>query len=283
MSTPATDREKNDERETMSATAVAVGKPLSPDRSGLDPNRSVRHAGVIAGIGLLVMAVLGGFANFVALEGLVTQGDAARTARDIMASEGVFRLGIASFFLMIVLDMVVAWALYRVFSPVSARISMLATWFRLVYAGVFLVAIGELVGALRLLGNQGYLTVFNADQLQAQALLRIQAFTDIWNAGLVLFGIHLLVIAYLAYRSGYVPRPLGVLIGIAGFGYAFDSFAAALSPGDSIEISGFSFIGEFLLAVWLVIWGRRITLSEPVHSEEAVGKTTAIEPVPARA
>jgi hypothetical protein len=265
----------------MSATVVAVRKPDSPVRPRLGANRTVRQAGLIAGIALLVMAALGGFANFVALEGLVTQGDAARTARDIMASEGVFRLGIASFFLIIVLDMVVAWALYRVFSPVSARISMLAAWFRLVYAGVFLVAIGELVGALRLLGNQGYLTVFNADQLHAQALLRIEAFTDIWNAGFVLFGIHLLVIAYLAYRSGYVPKLLGLLIGIAGFGYVFDSFAAALSRGDSIEISGFSFIGEFLLALWLVIWGRRITLSDPVDSEDPVGKT-AIEPVPAR-
>lgn len=242
----------------------------SPVRE-LDANRSVRQAGIIAGIGILLLSALSGFGNFVAVEGLVAQGDAARTARDIMASEGMFRFGILSLFLVVALDVVVAWALFRVFSPVSTSISMLAAIFRLVYAGVFMVAISELVGALRLLGNEEYLAAFNADQLHAQALLRIEAFTDIWDAGLILFGLHLLVIAYLAYRSGYVPKLLGVLLGIAGFGYAFDSFGAVLFQGVSTEISVFTFIGEFLLALWLVIWGRRITLSESVRHEDPVG------------
>lgn len=241
----------------MSANPVAVPKHASPAQPTSDTSRSVREAGLIAGIGLLVMTVLAIFGNFVALEGLVTQGDAARTAKDIIGSESVFRLGIASLFLVIVLDVVIAWALYRVFSPVNARLSMLAAWFRLAYAGVFMVAISELVGALRLLGNQEYLAVFNADQLHAQALLRIETFTDIWQAGLILFGLHLLVLAYVAYRSGYVPKLLGALVGIAGFGYLFDSFAATLSKGDSIEISVVTGFGEFALAIWLVIWGRR--------------------------
>ena len=163
---------------------------------------------------------------------------------------------------MVALDVVVAWALYRVFSPVSEGISMLAAWFRIAYAGVFMVAISQLVGVLRLLGTDDYLAVFGARQLHAEALLRINTFTDIWNAGLVLFGLHLLVIAYLAYRSGYVPRLLGVLLAIAGLGYMFDSFGAVLSRGSSPDVSAFTFIGEFLLALWLVGWGGRITLGE---------------------
>jgi hypothetical protein len=230
-------------------------------RPGQHANRSVRNASITAGVGLLLMSALAGFGNLVALEGLVTQGNAAQTAEDIMASEAMFRIGIGSLFLVVTLDVVVAWALFRVFRPVNAGISMLAAWFRLVYAGVFMVAISELVGALRLLDHEEYLSVFNADQLHAQALLRIGAFTDIWDAGLILFGLHLLVIGYLAYRSGYVPRILGVLLGIAGFGYGFDSLNAMLSQGPATRISTFTFVGEFLLALWLVIWGRRITLS----------------------
>jgi hypothetical protein len=227
----------------------------------LQADRSVRSSSINAGAGLLLMSALAGFGDLVALEGLVTQGNAAQTAEDIMASEGMFRLGIASLFLAVILDVVVAWALFGVFRPVNAGISMLAAWLRLVYAGVFMVAISELVGALRLLDHEEYLGVFNADQLHAQALLRIGAFTDIWDAGLILFGLHLLVIGYLAYRSGYVPKILGVLLGIAGFGYGFDSLNAVLSQGPSTRISTFTFVGEFLLALWLVMWGRRITLS----------------------
>lgn len=222
-------------------------------------NRSIRHASITAGVGLLLMSVLAGFGNFVPLEGLVTPGNAAQTAQDITASEGLFRFGIVSLSVVIALDVVVAWALYRVFSPVSQSISMLAAAFRLVFAGVFMVAVGQLLGVLRLLSSEDYLSVFSADQLHAQALLGVNAFGDLWAVGLGLFGLHLLVIGYLAHQSGYVPRFLGVLLAIAGLGYVIDSVGGVLSQGSWTDVSSFTFIGEFLLALWLVIWGRRLT------------------------
>ena len=227
-----------------------------------DPDRSIRDASLVAGVGLLLMSGLAGFGYFAAVEGLVTPGDAARTARDVAASEGLFRLGIVSLLAVIALDVVVAWGLYRVFSPVSRGLSLLAAWLRIVFAGVFTVAVSQLMGVPRLLSGDDYLAAFGAEQLQAQALLRVEAFTDIWDAGLFLFGLHLLVIGYLAYRSGYVPRLLGVLLAVAGFGYAFDSLVAVLSPNPPVEVATFTFVGEFLLALWLVIRGRRLTSGE---------------------
>jgi hypothetical protein len=227
----------------------------------LDETRSIRTASLIAGVGLLVMSALAGFGYRVAIAGLVTQGDAARTAKDIMGSEGLFRFGILSLFVVVGLDVVVAWALRHVFSSVDKGISTLAAWLRIAYAGVFAVAISRLVGVFGLLNNHNDRAGFGTTHLRTLALQRINAFTDIWDAGLVLFGLHLVVIAYLAYRSGYVPKPLAVLIAIAGIGYLFDSFAALLSRGASPDVSSVTFIGEFLLALWLVIWGRRITVS----------------------
>ncbi|MGH3447736.1 MAG: DUF4386 domain-containing protein [Nocardioidaceae bacterium] len=231
-------------------------------RTRLNTNWSIRSASITAGVGLLLMSALAGFGTFVAVEGLVTQGNAAQTAEDIVASEGLFRLGIASLFLVIALDVAVAWALYRVFSPVSKAISLLAAWFRVVYAGVFMVAISQLVGVLRLLGGDHYLAAFGADQLHTQALLRINAFHSMWDAGMFLFGLHLIVIGYLAYRSGYVPRLLGVLLAVAGMGYLVDSLTPLLLPGIWSDVTSVTFIGEFLLALWLVIRGRRLTLNE---------------------
>jgi hypothetical protein len=207
---------------------------------------------------MLLMSVLAGFGNFVALKGLVATGDAARTATNIMDSEALFRLGIVSLFLVIALDVVVAWGLYRVFSPVSTSLSMLAAAFRLVFAAVFLAAVGRLLGVLRLLGNDQYLSVFGPDQLHAQALLGINAFNDLWMVGLGLFGLHLILLGYLAYRSGYAPRLLGVLIAVAGLGYLVDSFGVVLSQGSWTAVGSFTFLGEFLLALWLVIRGRHL-------------------------
>ena len=235
---------------------------------------SVRYASITAGVGLLLMSVLAGVGNFVGVAGLVTQGDAATTAKDITESEGLFRFGILSLLVVIALDVVIAVALYFVFSPVSNSISMLAAALRLVYAAVFMVAIGQLLGVLRVLSTDGYLSVFSSDQLQAQALLGITAFTDLWHAGLLLFGLHLLVIGYLAYRSGYVPKLLGVLLAIAGLGYMIDAFGAVLSQGTWTDVSAFTFLGEFLLAVWLVIWGRRITFDEGERTPKGPAELT---------
>jgi uncharacterized protein DUF4386 len=233
---------------------------LPPALRGSGADRSIRHAGVTAGFGILLIAVLATFGKFVAVDGLVTSGDAARTAADILASEGLFRLGVAALSVVVALDVVVAWALYRVFSPVSTGISLLAAWFRLVYAGVLLVAVSHLIEVLRLLGDDQYLAAFNPDQLQAQALSGIHSFGEVFGVGLLLFGLHLLVVGCLAYRSGYVPKFLGVVLAVAGLGYVVDSFGAILFRGSWTDVSSFTFIGEFLLALWLVVRGRRLPL-----------------------
>jgi hypothetical protein len=208
-----------------------------------DANRSIRQASTIAGVGLLLMSVLSAFGYLVAVKGLVVPGNAVRTAKNITDHEGLFRFGSLSLYLVAALDVVVAWALYRVFKPVSEALSTLAAWLRVAYAGVFIGAISQLLGVLR---------------LPTQGLRHINTFTNIWDAGLVLFGMNLLVLAHLAYRSGYVPRLLGILLAIAGLGYMFDTVVRALVRGSSSDVSAMTGIGEFVFALWLVIRGRRI-------------------------
>ena len=240
-----------------SAMTIASLGQQSTNRARLLPvverevqESSVRRASITAGAGLLLMSVLSGFGYLVAVKGLTTPGNATRTAEKIAAHKDLFRFGIVSLFLVAALDVVVAWALYRVFTPVNEAVSKLAAVLRTVYAGIFVIAISRLVGVL------------GTNQQPSAVLGRINSFTNIWDAGLVLFGLHLLVIAYLAHRSGYVPRALGVLLAVAGLGYLFDSLSAALTHGSSTPLSCFTLVGEFLLALWLVIFGRRVTLSD---------------------
>ena len=229
---------------------------------------SIRTASTTAGVGLLLMSAFAGFGKLVALDGLVTEGNATQTAHDILASQGLFRLGIASLILVVALDVVIACALYRVFSPVNKSLSILAAAMRLVYASVFMVAIAQLPGVLRLLTDDSNRAVFGADQMNAQASLGLAAFTDIWYVSQFLFGLHLLIEGYLAYRSGYVPRVLSVLLAIAGLGYATDSLSAVLSQDSWTAVSSFTFLGEFLIALWLVIRGRSIaTNAMRLHGE----------------
>ena len=237
--------------------------PTTRERAAGDP--SIRQVGLIAGVGILAMAALSGFGIFYVGEGLVTQGDAARTVEDIAASDGLFRWGTASLYAVVVLDVVVAWALFRFFSPVSSGIARLAAWFRLAYAGVFMLAIGQLAGIPDLVASDQYSGVFTAEQIQGQTLLKTDAFDDLWMAGLILFGIHLALVGYLAYRSGYVPKVLSVLLIIAGAGYVFDSVASTVLASPPGSVATVTFLGEFLLALWLVARGRRISLEADGH------------------
>ncbi len=95
-----------------------------------------------------------------------------------MANEGQFRLGILGFIIMVIFDVVVAWALYVLLKPVNRSLSLLAAWFRLVNATIFGIALYNLFGVLKLLGGASYLKVFETGKLQAQVMLFFNAFND---------------------------------------------------------------------------------------------------------
>lgn len=227
--------------------STAVGRhPREHHVFSGDP-RSLRTASLIAGLALLLLAVLAPVATFVAIEPLVTPGDSATTVHDILASETRFRWGIAVLILVAVLDIVVAAALLTLFESVNRSIAVMAAWFRAAYAAVYLVGISQLVVAVTLLGD--------ADQ----SLRAINAFDTVWHVGLILVGVHLLLISYLAYRSGFMSKVIGILLLVAGLGYVVDGFGAVLSAGYSLDISRFTFVGEAVLIFWLLIKGRRMT------------------------
>src|SRR6185503_12366807 len=89
-----------------------------------------------------------------------------------------------------------------------------------------------------------------SDGTQAMSLLR--AFQSIWDKGLILFGFHLLVLGYLAFKSGYVPKWLGFFLLLAALGYIVDGLGKSLSPTYNLSIAQFTFIGEVLLIFWLL-------------------------------
>jgi ABC-type Co2+ transport system permease subunit len=104
-------------------------------------------------------------ANFGVLQKLIVPGDAAITAQNIAAAQGLFRLAIGAFFLVAVLDVVIGWALYIRFQAVNRSLSLLAALFRVVYATMLGVALTNLVSALQLVGGADFLKAFGTDQL----------------------------------------------------------------------------------------------------------------------
>jgi F0F1-type ATP synthase membrane subunit c/vacuolar-type H+-ATPase subunit K len=213
---------------------------------------SPRTAAIFAGLGLLIMATLAPIVQFGILQKLIMSGNAKATVENIMASTTLFRTGIFIFLVVAILDVVVAWALYILLKPVNKRLSLLAAWFRVVYAAIFATALTNLVNVLQFLTGANDLNSIEADQMYTQGMLSLSKFQSGWDIGLVIFGLHLLVVGYLAFKSGYIPKWLGVLLVIAGIGYMVDSFGKFLVPNYNLTIAGFTFIGEVLLIFWLL-------------------------------
>jgi hypothetical protein len=109
-----------------------------------------------------------------------------------------------------------------------------------------------------------YLNLFTAGQLYARVMLLLDAFNHIWLIGLIFFGLHLFVLGYLVFKSGYIPKILGILLIIAALGYLVDSFANFLLPRyDSYEMVFLmvvfvpAFIAELSFCLWLLFKGVR--------------------------
>jgi hypothetical protein len=227
---------------------MSVSAPHGPlPTTGNQPTKSLRTPSLVAGAGLLLMAVLSALANFVALENLITTGDTAKTIADISASEPLFRMGIAGLTAVVVLDVIVAAALFDVFASVNRSLSMTAAWFRLTYSAVFLVAICRLLEVPALLAGD-----------PEQAMRVLDAFDATWKVGLSLFAFHLLLIGYLAYTSGFMAKIFGILLMVAGLGYLTDAFATILVADFPFSFALFVFGGEVALSFWLIIRGRKV-------------------------
>jgi hypothetical protein len=226
---------------------------------------SQSRAARMAGIAWLIIIATGVLAEFFIRANLIVPGDAASTANNIVASEGLFRASIVSDLVMLVFDVVVALALYVLLRPVNRGLALLAAFFRLVMNAILGVNLLNLLIVLRLVGGTQYAQVFDTEQIHALASLFINAQSSGYDLSLVFFGIHLIIVAYLAFKSGYIPRVLGILLFAASFGYLIDSFANVLLPQEVAIISIVATLlivlavaAELSLSLWLVVRGSKI-------------------------
>lgn len=229
-----------------------------------DARVSERQAARIAGYGYLAISVLSIFANFFVRVRLIEPEDAAATATNIMDSETLFRVGLVSFLIVFVLDVVVAWALYLFFKAVNTDVSLLTAWFRLTYAILLGAALVFLFFALALVSGADRSEAFETGQLDSQMTLYLDAFNDLWLIGLACFGIHLALLGYLILESRHIPMALGVLLVLAGAAYLINTLANALLSNYNDYEAVFvtivalpSVIGELAFPIWLLLRGGK--------------------------
>lgn len=186
----------------------------------------------------------------------IVRGDVAATANNIIASESLFRVGVVGNLFTFIANIFLALALYQLLKVVNKNMASLMVILFLV--GVPIAMFNELsqLAVLQLLSGVDYLRAYATDQLQALVYLLL----GLHNQGLliahVFFGLWLLPMGYLVFKSGFIPKIVGVLLVIAGVGYVVQSFAAFL--GYNVNIILFTGLGELVFLLWLLIKGVNV-------------------------
>jgi hypothetical protein len=238
---------------------VAIHTVLEVDRTpARTDNMSPQVTARLAGFLYLIQAILGIFSLLYVSSSLIVRGDAAATIHNIRASQSLFRLGIVSTFLSQIVGILYVLLLYRLLNRVNKSAAVLMLVFAL--PGAPLAMLTELTqfGVLQLLSGADYLKVFTAEQLQALAYLFLRLHNDGINITFIFSGLWLLPLGYLVFKSGFLPRILGVLLVIGGFGYLTDVFSSFLLPGYNLGIGMFTGLSEILFLLWLLIKGVNV-------------------------
>ena len=214
-----------------------------------------------AGILYLLMAVVAPFSMLYVPSKLIVSGDATATANNIMASELLFRFSFVGDSIVFLSEIVLIVLLYVLFEKVSKILSLVAAFARLAMTVVQGMNLLNYFIVLLLISGASYLKVFGADQLHALMLLFLNAHELVLLIWGIFFSLHLLVLGFLVFKSGYFPRILGILLMLGFIGYLMDSFRTVLVPNNEVMpiIAGIFLvsgtIGELVLAFWLLIKG----------------------------
>jgi hypothetical protein len=216
-----------------------------------------RTAAKVAGFSLLFSMAIVVFANYALLNPLVVPGNAAETARNILAHETKFRLIVACFLTYSASVVVLLAALYVIFKPVNQGLALVGALFRLVFALLWLLTTLNLLSSLRLVRGATYLGVFEPDRLQALGRLYLAANFDDYYVGLPFFGLAATICAYLWLKSNYIPKGLAVFGVISSVWCVICAFVFLIFPHFSKIVNDYWFdspmaLFEMVVSFWLL-------------------------------
>ena len=217
----------------------------------INPNKTARVAGCL----YLMLFPLGIFGIIYIPSSLIVLGDAATTASNIMANELLYRLSIVTALTLQIVYIFLALALYKLLNPVDKNNAVLMVILVLVAAPIAMLNELNHVAVLLVLSGSDLLTTFSLDQVQASVPLFLNLHEHGVFIAQIFWGLWLFPMGYLIFKSNFLPKALGILMIIGGFGYLVDSFVYFIFPDFNVTFSEFTFLGELLLPLWLMFKG----------------------------
>ena len=222
-----------------------------------------RIAGLLYFLYILTSVIADQFGHFVFVE-------APLTVDHIITHEMLFRIGIVISLFSYALFLLAAWALYVLLKPVNKNMAILFLVFNLGGFGILVLSHLNLISSLLLLSGADYLKAFQPDQLQALAILSINLYHYGSTVAQIPYGIWLLPLGYLVFKSNFLPKILGILLIADCFGLLFYVVQRFLFPAYAVlayPCWAMGFLAEVSLTVWLLFKGVKDQKLERSESE----------------
>ncbi len=213
------------------------------------PQRTARMSAFL----LLLSLIAGGFGEFWIPTKLIVYADADTTARNVLASEWMFRLGFAGYLVEALCDATLTLLFFVLLRPVSANLALLAVVLRIISTAAFAAGETFYFAALPIFKGTALHGIPIAER-NAFGLLSLKLYGYGAIVPSVFYGASWIVLGYLIYRSGYLPRLLGALMAFAGFSFVASNVLDILAPGFASPYLVLPmFVGALFLMTWLLV------------------------------
>jgi Domain of unknown function (DUF4386) len=218
---------------------------------------SIKKTARIGGLLYLINIILGFFAIGYVPGVIVVSGDAAATTNNIVVHEQLYRFGLVTHIIILLTNIPLAVVFYRLFKVVDRTSTLIVVFFTLV--GTSIEAVNLLNQFAPLTFLNGDIKGFSADQLNSltYGLSRLQS-TGV-NLALIFFGCYGITVGYLIFKSGFLPRIIGIMMAVGGCCYIFNSFANFIEPEFASNLFPYilvpSGLSELSFCLWLLIVG----------------------------
>lgn len=233
-----------------------MNKKLDKNNTEMSPNKTARIAGFL----FLILGICTGV-SWAYLKSIYVPNDALTTVNNIQASGWLYRLSFVGNLIGLIALLFSSYFLYKLFKSVNKDWARLMVLLVVVSTPIAILNMLNLFAPILLLSG-GYLSTFGAAQFNALIMLFLDLHIyGVYIAG-IFWGLWLFPLGYLVFKSGFIPKTIGVFLIIAGFGYIIDSLLRFLMPGYNMEISSYTFIGELMIIFWLLFKGVNVQQSD---------------------
>jgi hypothetical protein len=209
----------------------------------------------VAGVFYLIITVFALFAYLYVRPRLIIPGDMARTMANIVAQQGLYRLGLAATMIVTVSNLPLGMIFYELFKIVNPRLALLALMFIIVSTTIEAINAMNYISPLFTFTLPEYRAAFSPAELEALARGANRMFGYTFSVSLVFFGVFCVLTGTLIVMSKFLPKVLGVLMIAAGIAYWLDDFGTFLAWPDVSVVLNTGLIAENALALWLVVFG----------------------------